>query len=108
MITININVTKIDKTALYENKNGKHLSLVLFENKKGKDDYGNDGFVAQDLGKERRLAGEKGPILGNFKHVGGFIGGQQDAHNAAKSNGYQPQSGMDKFQDADEGDDIPF
>lgn len=100
MITININVTKIDKTALYENKNGKHLSLVLFENKKGKDDYGNDGFVTQDLGKERRLAGERGPILGNFKRIGVAAGGQQDAHNAAKSNGYQPQ--------VDEEDDIPF
>lgn len=99
MIAININVTRIDKTALYEGKNGKYLSITLFDNKNGKDQYGNDGFVAQDIGKERRMQGEKGPILGNFKHIGGATGGQ-DAHNAAKSNGYQPQ--------VDEEDDIPF
>jgi hypothetical protein len=69
MKTININVTKIDKSALYEGKNGKYLSLVLFDNKDGRDQYGNDGFVTQDLGKERRMASEKGPILGNWKEM---------------------------------------
>lgn len=100
MIAININVTRIDKSALHQGKNGKYLALTLIENKNGKDQYGNDGFVAQDIGKDRRMAGEKGPILGNFKHVGGLIGGKQDSHNQAKSNGYQPQ--------ADDMDDIPF
>ncbi len=70
MKTANINVTKIDKTALYEGKNGKYLSLVFFDNKEGPDQFGNDGFVTQDLGKERRMAGEKGPIIGNWKEVG--------------------------------------
>jgi hypothetical protein len=68
MHTIKINVTRIDKTALFPGKNGKYLDLVLWENKDGRDQYGNDGFVTQDIGKERRLAGEKGPILGNWKH----------------------------------------
>ena len=70
MRTANINVTRIDKTALYEGKNGKYLSLVFFDNKDGPDQFGNDGFVTQDLGKERRMAGEKGPIIGNWKEVG--------------------------------------
>ena len=70
MRTANLNVTKIDKTALYEGKNGKYLSLVFFDNKDGPDQFGNDGFVTQDLGKERRMAGEKGPIIGNWKEVG--------------------------------------
>jgi hypothetical protein len=70
MRTANINVTKIDKTALYEGKNGKYLSLVFFDSKEGPDQFGNDGFVTQDLGKERRMAGEKGPIIGNWKEVG--------------------------------------
>jgi len=70
MKTASINVTRIDKTALIEGKNGKYLSLVFFDNKNGPDQYGNDGFVTQDLGKERRLAGEKGPILGNWREVG--------------------------------------
>jgi hypothetical protein len=70
MKTANINVTKIDKTALYEGKNGKYLNLVFFDNKDGPDQYGNDGFVTQDIGKERREAGEKGPIIGNWKEIG--------------------------------------
>jgi hypothetical protein len=71
MITISINVTRIDKTALFEGKTGKFLNLALRENKDGPDQYGNTGFVAQDLGKERREAGERGPIIGNWKVVGG-------------------------------------
>jgi hypothetical protein len=70
MKTLNINVTKIDKSALYEGKNGKYLSLVLFDNKDGVDQYGNSGFVTQDIGKERREAGERGPIIGNWKETG--------------------------------------
>jgi hypothetical protein len=70
MQSISINVTKIDKTAIIAGKNGKYLSPTLFENKNGPDQYGNDGFVTQDLGKERREAGERGEILGNWKHVG--------------------------------------
>ncbi len=70
MITVSINVTKIDKTGLIEGKNGKYLSLAMWENKTGVDQYGNAGFVTQDLGKERREAGEKGPILGNYRIMG--------------------------------------
>ena len=100
MIAININVTKIDKSALYEGKNGKYLALTLHENKDGKDRFGNDGFVAQDIGKDRRMKGEKGAILGNYKRIGGIIEPKQDAHNQTKANGYQPQ---------DDGcEDIPF
>ena len=70
MRTAKINVTKIDKTALFEGQSGKYLDLVFFENKNGEDQYGNMGFVTQDIGKERRLAGERGPIIGNWKETG--------------------------------------
>ena len=103
MHTIKINVSKIDKTALFEGKNGKYLDLVLFENKDGPDQYGNHGFVTQDIGKQRREAGERGPIIGNYKEVGGTIQRQQPTqHQQAKQNAYQPQ------QDQQEEDDIPF
>jgi hypothetical protein len=69
MNTAKINVSKIDKAALFEGKNGKYLDIVLFENRDGTDQYGNDGFVVQDIPKERRDAGEKGPIIGNWKRV---------------------------------------
>ena len=110
MITLNINATKIDKSALYEGKNGKYLNLVLFDNRDGPDQYGNNGFVTQDIGKERREAGERGPIIGNWKHVetrstsqNGAKPPTQDKHNTAKANAYQPETTQD---DAD--DEIPF
>lgn len=69
MITININCSRIDKRYMFEGKNGKYVDLVLFENKKGKDRNGNDGMVVQGLPKEARDRGEKGEILGNWKHL---------------------------------------
>ena len=97
MIVMSINVSRVDKSALYEGKNGKYLSLTLHENKNGTDKFGNHGFVSQDLGKERRMKGEKGPILGNYKHVGGYL--PQAGGNATSA---------DKFTDEDPNDEIPF
>jgi hypothetical protein len=93
MQSLNINVTKIDNTALYEGVKGKYLSLTLLENRDGQDQYGNDGFIVQDIGKERRLAGEKGPIIGNWKHI-----------KQAQSAKPQPAA---KTQPEDDGD-VPF
>jgi hypothetical protein len=68
MITVKINVSKIDKAHLFEGKSGKYLDLVLFETPDDK--YGNDYRVVQGVSKEARLAGQKGAILGNAKTVG--------------------------------------
>lgn len=71
MIRIKLNLSKIDQTAVFEGKNGaRYVDLTLMENKKGLDQYGNSHMCVQDLGKDRRLAGEKGPILGNGKTIG--------------------------------------
>ena len=73
MKLLKIDVTKIDKSALFVGKpkpDGtipKYLDLALMDNRNGRDEYGNDGFVVQSLSKERRQAGEKGPIIGNWK-----------------------------------------
>ncbi len=69
MQSLNIDVTKIDKSAIYEGKKGKYITLTLMDNRDGVDQYGNDGFIVQDIGKQQREAGEKGPIVGNWKHV---------------------------------------
>lgn len=106
MIRLSINTSKIDKTALIEGKTGKFLDITLMDNRDGQDKFGNDGFAVQGLGKERREAGERGPIIGNWKHVGtdkrsGSQNGAKppmDGHNQSKANGYAPE----------DGDDIPF
>lgn len=69
MITAKLNVSKIDKAHLFAGKNGKYLDIVLFQNKAGVDQYGNDGFVTQGISKEARDRGEKGAIIGNWKVV---------------------------------------
>lgn len=68
MISVNINVSKIDKAHLYEGKSGKYLSLVLWESPDDK--YGNDYRVVQGVSKEARAQGVKGAILGNAKILG--------------------------------------
>lgn len=68
MISVTINVSKINKEYLYEGKQGKYLNIVLFPTEN--DQYGNDWKAVQGLTKEQRAAGLKGPILGNGKNVG--------------------------------------
>ena len=66
MITAKLNVVKIDKTKLFEGKNGaKYLDIVLIETPN--DEYGNDYMIVQGTSKEERDKGIKGAILGNAK-----------------------------------------
>jgi hypothetical protein len=107
MITLSINVTKLDKDAISKHKNGgKYLSLTLFDNKNGVDQYGHHGFVVQDLGKERRDAGERSQIIGNWKQVGGYIK-EQRQHQQSNVGGYMNQpKGI--LQQEEEEEEIPF
>lgn len=86
---------------VFVGKKSLSLDLTLMENRDGLDSYGNNGFIVQDIGKDRRLAGEKGPIIGNWRHVGPTPQKPpQDPHNRAKADGYAPQD--------DDSDPIPF
>jgi hypothetical protein len=64
VITVRIDVNKIDKSKFFEGKKGKYLNLVLFETPNSK--FG-DYLVKQELSKAARERGEKAPILGNAK-----------------------------------------
>jgi len=55
---------------LYNGEKGVYLDASLLENRDGVDSYGNNFMIVQDIGKERREAGDKGAILGNGKFVG--------------------------------------
>lgn len=92
MIAIKIATAKIDKTHLYEGKTGKFLDILLMENKDGVDQYGNAGFVIQSVSKEAKARGEKGPIIGNWKHIG--------------TN--KPQAAAQPAKQEDANDDVPF
>lgn len=68
IIALNIDVTKIDKTLLFIGAKGKYMDCTLMEGDQI-DQFGNAGFITQSVSKEARARGEKGPIIGNFKHI---------------------------------------
>lgn len=97
-ISISIDVSKIDKTALYISpKNGKKYLSLMLKIREEKDQYGYDGFIAQEISKERKAAGEKGPILGNAKIMDWDAPKPQARPQAPVTNSFD-----------DEEDDIPF
>lgn len=103
-IDISLGVSKIDKTELYESpKTGKKYLNVTVLIREEKDQYGNDGFIVQKISKERKAAGEKGPILGNAK-IMDWDAPRQNQHGEAKSNGYASQPNIEDDDDSD----IPF
>lgn len=67
IISAKLDVKKILKDRLFVGEKGTYLDITLLKNRDGPDQYGNDYMVVQDLGKEARDKGEKGPILGNAK-----------------------------------------
>ncbi len=93
MNTGKINVTRILKEHLFPGKNGKYLDIVIWENKKGPDQYGNTHTVCQDIGKEARERGEKGPIIGNVK---------------MEATPFQAPQPAPDINPADDNDEVPF
>lgn len=90
-------------------KNGSHnLDLTLMRNRDGKDQYGKDGFCTVDVGKDRRLAGERGPILGNWEDLDG--GNQRQGRDVSAQEATRRTAPAAPAAPADdsETDDIPF
>jgi hypothetical protein len=59
----------IEANAVHVGEKGSYLDVTLMENRDGPGKYGDDGFAVVNLTKERREAGEKGPIIGNWRHL---------------------------------------
>lgn len=83
-IKVSIDYTKISKERLAK---GKYLNIILIDKP---DTYGNDGFVAEDQTKEEREAGQRGKIIGNFKHLGGGKSQGQPAQPRTQRSEYTP------------------
>jgi len=64
MITLKIDVLKIDKDRLYKGEKGTYLSCVLIPTPNS--EYG-DYMIVESVTKEERESGTKGTILGNAK-----------------------------------------
>lgn len=101
MITVSVDVTKIDRKRLYAGKKGKYLDLVLIETKSSP--YG-DYIVKQAVTKEERQRGVSLPILGNGKNWGGGRGGRP-----AGGKPEDPPAGEEgKPEGASGEEDVPF
>jgi hypothetical protein len=70
IVTLKIDVTKIDKARLFAGQKGTYLDAVVFLDTDA-DDYGQNGMITQRVSKEEREAGTRGAILGNAKIIGG-------------------------------------
>lgn len=66
-ISVKLDVTKIDKSRIFEGKKGKYLDLTTFVDLDNLDEYGNNGFISQSVSKDEQSSGVKTPILGNVK-----------------------------------------
>jgi len=72
LIAIKIDVTKIDKSRLFQGKNGaQYLDATVFVNEE-QGNFGDNGMVTQSVSKEERESGVKGAILGNVKILGSY------------------------------------
>lgn len=95
-----INVLQILKQYLFEGRSGKYLDIAGFLNKDGKGQYGDDGFIVQEISKEAREKGEKGPIIGNWRW--------HEKKDAAPAKLAAPAASTAPAPAATEDDDVPF
>lgn len=95
-IIIKLDLAKIDRSKIFtgKEKNGhtpKYIDVVLIENRDGVDQFGNAGFASLSISQEERQQGVKTAILGNWKHVGGTKGNQQQPSRPPQQPRSQPQ-----------------
>jgi hypothetical protein len=98
-VRIKIDVMKIDKALLYKGAKGTYLDATVFIDPDNPGQYGDHGMITQDISKEARDAGEKGPILGNVE-VFWRDGGSQQSQR-------QPSQQHQRQQHDDFDDDLP-
>jgi len=66
-VKLKIDVTNIEKARLFRGKKGTYLDATAFIDVDNKDQYDNNGMITQDVTKEEKDSGVKGPILGNVQ-----------------------------------------
>ncbi len=90
-------------------KGAHNLTLTLMDNKQGRDQYDQDGFCTVDVGKDRRLAGERGPIIGNWADLNNNQRGGRDVSAAEARQRSAPQQRDNSATEPDDDDGtIPF
>jgi hypothetical protein len=96
LLSVSIDVTKLDKTRFYQGAKGTYCNLDIWVNEE-EDQYGNHASVNQSQTKEERDAKEKKIYVGNGKKLFGWDN-ESSARPATAS----------AATSQDDGDDIPF
>lgn len=103
-VSLKIDVSRIEKARLFKGQKGTYLDCTAFIDLDELDQYGNSGMITQDVTKEEKEAGTKGPILGNSKV---FWSENSQAARPQKQPANQPAAGGGPGPENDL-EDIPF
>ena len=71
LLSLKVNLDKIDKSKLYKGTKGTYLDLDVWVNDEP-DSYGNDASASLNLSKEEREAGAKKVYVSNGKKLFGW------------------------------------
>ena len=66
-VSFKLDVTKMDKARFFKGAKGTYCDCTVFIDLDELDQYGNSGMITQDVSKDEKQQGVKGPILGNAK-----------------------------------------
>ena len=107
-VELKIDVTKIDKSRIYNGQKGKYLAMTVFIDPDNPGQYGDHGMITHAKIEGEQKTPEHLPILGNAKVF--WRDTNQVAQQAVQQSPYhqgaqaaQPAPAMDSFDD-----DIPF
>ena len=95
MISLQLNVSKIDKKRLFEGTKGVYLNAILIETPNS--EYG-DYMIKQSVSKEEREQGIEGNILGSAKII---VKREPQNYN-------NPPDAMQNDPDINDNPDLPF
>ena len=96
-VKLKIDVKQIEKARLFQGKKGTYLDATVFIDVDNKDQYENNGMITQDVSKEEKASGVKGPILGNVQVFWRDDNNQnQQANNQAMNRQQAPQNRQQK------------
>jgi hypothetical protein len=102
-VSLKINVSMIERDRMFKGAKGTYLDATVFIDLADLDQYGNSGMITQDVSKDEKAQGVKGPILGNCKVFWSEGGQAPQAPQQAPAPRAPAPAPVDDFSE-----DIPF
>lgn len=107
-VRLNIDVTKLKKEWFYKGAKGTYVTLTVWPNRDGVDQFGNDCSIQQDYPKGMDPREHPRVYVGNGKHFGQDIPdrpGMEEDRQAARQSRQAPPA---KQAAQDDDSEIPF